>query len=45
MHLGSEGDHFAVNSNTQLTATVPTGAKTGKIAVTTLAQPLPRNSG
>jgi hypothetical protein len=27
---------FAVNSATQVTATVPTGAKTGKIAVTTL---------
>ena len=26
---------FSVDSDTQITATVPTGAKTGKIAITT----------
>lgn len=32
---GVKATSFTVNSNTQITATVPTGAKTGKIKVTT----------
>jgi hypothetical protein len=32
---GVAATSFTVNSDTQVTATVPTGAKTGKIAVTT----------
>jgi uncharacterized protein (TIGR03437 family) len=33
---GMKATSFTVNSDTQVTAEVPTGAKTGKIAVTTL---------
>jgi uncharacterized protein (TIGR03437 family) len=32
---GVKATMFSVDSNTQITATVPTGAKTGKIQVTT----------
>jgi len=33
---GVKSTHWAVNSDTQVTATVPSGAATGKIAITTL---------
>ena len=33
--FGGVASTFTVNSETQITATVPTGAKTGKIAITT----------
>ena len=32
---GGKATAFAVNNDSQITATVPTGAKTGKIVVTT----------
>jgi hypothetical protein len=32
---GVAASTFTVNSDTQVTATVPTGAKTGKIGITT----------
>jgi len=32
---GVKATTFVVNSDTKVTATVPTGAKTGKIAITT----------
>jgi len=33
--FGATATSFTVNSNTQVTATVPTGAVTGKISITT----------
>jgi uncharacterized protein (TIGR03437 family) len=33
---GVKATTFSVDSSTQITATVPTGAKTGKVQVTTL---------
>ena len=39
MTFDATATSFTVNTNTQVTATVPTGAVTGKISITTAGEP------